>query len=294
MDTMRFPVDHQLRGRMFLTLFLLAALYLFFAAVLWQAGVGYSTILVVVGVMLLSQYYFSDKLVLKSTGAQVVSPEEAPELHTIVDRLSMGAGIPKPKVAVVPSSIPNAFATGRNPRNAVVAVTQGLMRQLTNQEVEAVLAHEISHVKNRDVAVMTMASFFATVASMIVQNFFFFGGMGRDRDQRGGAILIYLVSLLVWLISFFLIRALSRYREYAADRGAAILTGNPALLGNALIKISGNMKHIPERELKRAEPMNAFYIFPALRGSFAELLSTHPPLEKRLDYLKKLEREKRY
>jgi heat shock protein HtpX len=294
MNSKRFPVDYQLKARMFLTLFLLAALYLFFGAVLWYVGVGTSAIIIIVGIMLFCQYYFSDKLVLMSTGAREVSPLKAPELHSIVERLAMLADMPKPKVAVMPSSIPNAFATGRNPRNAVVAVTNGLLQQLTPQEVDAVLAHEISHVKNRDVAIMTIASFFATVASFIVQNFFFIGGgFGGDREDRGGTMIIYLVSLLVWLISFFLIRALSRYREYSADRGAAFLTGSPGMLSNALLKISGSMQRVPERDLRQAEAMNAFFILPALRGSFSELLSTHPSLEKRLAYLRELEREMR-
>ena len=289
----RFPVDHQLKARMFFTLFLLAALYLLFGVVLWYAGVGFSFIIVIVAIMMLVQYFLSDKLVLMSTKAKVVSPQEAPELHSIVERLSMLADMPKPRVAIMPTSVPNAFATGRNPQNAVVAVTQGLMRQLTTQEVEAVLAHEISHVKNRDVAVMTIASFFATVASFIVQNFFLIS-MGQDRENRGAGVLVYFVSLLVYLISFFLIRALSRYREYAADRGAAFLTGSPGMLSSALKKISGNMKRVPEQDLRQAEGMNAFYILPALTGdTFAELLSTHPSLEKRLAYLRKLEREMR-
>lgn len=289
----RFPVDHQLKARMFFTLFLLAALYLLFGVVLWYAGVGFSFIIVIVAIMMLVQYFLSDKLVLMSTKAKVVSPQEAPELHSIVERLSMLADMPKPRVAIMPTSVPNAFATGRNPQNAVVAVTQGLMRQLTTQEVEAVLAHEISHVKNRDVAVMTIASFFATVASFIVQNFFLIS-MGQDRENRGAGVLVYFVSLLVYLISFFLIRALSRYREYAADRGAAFLTGSPGMLSSALKKISGNMKRVPEQDLRQAEGMNAFYIIPALTGdAFSELLSTHPSLEKRLDYLRQLEREMR-
>lgn len=294
MNRVRFPVDYQLKARMFLTLFLLAALYLLFGVVLWQANVGLSSIIVIVGIMLLAQYYFSDKLVLMSTRAKEVSPQEAPELHAVVERLAMLADIPKPRVAVMPTSIPNAFATGRNPRNAVVAVTKGLMHQLTIQEVEAVLAHEMSHVKNRDVAVMTIASFFATVASFIVQNFYFIGGFGRDREDRGGAIVIYFVSLLVWLISFFLIRALSRYREYAADRGAAFLTGSPGMLSSALMKISGVMERVPDQDLRQAEGMNAFFILPALRGeSFAELFSTHPSLKRRLAYLRELERQMR-
>ncbi len=294
MNQRRFPVDYQLKVRMFLTMFLLAAVYLLFGVVLWYANVSTTFIIFIVGIMLLAQYYFSDKLVLASTGAKEVSPQQAPELHAIVDRLSMLADMPKPRVAVMPTRIPNAFATGRNPKNAVVAVTQGLMQQLTTQEVEAVLAHEISHIKNRDVAVMTIASFFATVASFIVQNFFFVGGFGRDREERGSFMLIYFVSLLVYLISFFLIRAISRYREYSADRGAAFLTGSPGLLRDALIKISGTMKNVPERDLRQAEGVNAFFIIPALKGeSFAELFSTHPSLERRLAYLRELERQMR-
>lgn len=294
MNQRRFPVDYQLKARMFLTMFLLAAVYLLFGVVLWYANVSTTFIIFIVGIMLLAQYYFSDKLVLASTGAKEVSPQQAPELHAIVDRLSMLADMPKPRVAVMPTRIPNAFATGRNPKNAVVAVTQGLMQQLTTQEVEAVLAHEISHIKNRDVAVMTIASFFATVASFIVQNFFFVGGFGRDREERGSFMLIYFVSLLVYLISFFLIRAISRYREYSADRGAAFLTGSPGLLRDALIKISGTMKNVPERDLRQAEGVNAFFIIPALKGeSFAELFSTHPSLERRLAYLRELERQMR-
>ena len=293
MSRSRFPVDHQLKARMLFTLFLLAALYLLFGVVLWYAGVGFSAIIVIVAIMMLAHYFLSDKLVLMSTGAKVVSPQEAPELHSIVERLSMLADMPKPRVAIMPTPVPNAFATGRNPQNAVVAVTEGLMRQLSTQEVEAVLAHEISHVKNRDVSVMTIASFFATVASFIVQNFFFIS-MGQDRENRGAGVLIYFVSLLVYLISFFLIRALSRYREYSADRGAAFLTGSPGMLSSALKKISGTMKRVPEQDLRQAEGMNAFYILPALTGdTFAELLSTHPSLEKRLAYLRKLEREMR-
>jgi len=288
--------DWGLTCRMFLTLFLLAALYLFFIAVLWQAGVSLTGIMLVVGLMLGFQYYFSDRLVLWSTGAREVSREEAPQLHLMVERLAARAGIPKPRVAIVPTDIPNAFATGRSPSQAVVAVTTGLLELLTPEEVEAVLGHEITHIKNKDVAVLTVASFFATVASFIVQNFFFWGGGfldTRDREDRGGGLmLVYLVSLLVWVVSFFLIRALSRYREFAADRGSAILTGSPGHLASALIKISGAMGRVPERELQEMETLNAFFIIPALRkGSLMELFSTHPSLERRLAYLKRLARE---
>ncbi|MDK2820324.1 MAG: heat shock protein HtpX [Clostridia bacterium] len=287
--------DTGLAARMFLTMFLLAALYLFFLTVLWQAGVGYTGIIFFVGIMLFFQYYFSDRMVLWSMGAKEVSPNEAPKLHALVERLSALADLPKPRVAIVPTSMPNAFATGRNPSNAVVAVTTGLMDRLDLPELEAVLAHELSHVKNRDMTVLTLASFFATVASYIVQNFFFWGGaFARDDDDGpNNVILVYLVSLVVWIISYFLIRALSRYREFAADRGAAMLTGSPSNLASALIKISGSMNRIPNRDLRQAEAFNAFFIIPALGGknSLMELFSTHPSLERRLAYLRKLEQE---
>lgn len=291
----RFPVDYGLTARMFFTMFLLAALYLFFGWVLWRAGLGLTGMVFVVGIMLLLQYFLSDRLVLLSTGAREVSPQEAPELHGIVDRLSVLANVPKPRVAVVPTPVPNAFATGRSPSHAVVAVTTGLLERLERHEVEAVLAHEFSHIINRDVAVMTLASFFATVASFIVQNFFFFGGFyADDREERGSGMLVYLVSLFVWIISFFLIQALSRYREFAADRGSAFLTGAPSHLSSALIKISGAMQRIPTRDLRQAEALNAFFIIPALKGdALAELFSTHPSLERRIAYLRELERQMR-
>lgn len=287
--------DAGLTARMFLTMFLLAALYLFFLAVLWQAGVSYTGIIVFVAIMLGVQYYFSDRMVLWSMGAKEVSPREAPELHALVERLAALADLPKPRVAIVPTPMPNAFATGRNPANAVVAVTTGLMERLTPSELEAVLGHELTHVKNRDMTVLTLASFFATVASFIVQNFFYWGGAfggGRDRDERNNIMLVYLASLVVWLVSYFLIRALSRYREFAADRGSAILTGSPGQLASALVKISGSMARIPTRDLRQAEAFNAFFIIPALNGnSIMELFSTHPSLERRLAYLRRLEQK---
>ncbi|MDN5347946.1 MAG: heat shock protein HtpX [Clostridia bacterium] len=290
----RLPVDRGLSARMFFTMFLLAALYLFFILVLWQAGLSYGSIVILAGGMLLVQYYFSDRLVLATMGAQEVSPRQAPELHALIERLAALADVPKPRVAIVRTPLPNAFATGRSPSHAVVAVTTGLLERLENRELEAVLAHELSHIRNRDMTVMTLASFFATVASFIVQHFYFLGfyGGGRDRNGRGGAALIYLVSLMVWLISYFLIRALSRYREFAADRGAAFLTGAPADLASALVKISNSLQRIPTRDMRQAETLNAFFIIPALRGeSFMELFSTHPSLERRLAYLRQLERE---
>lgn len=286
--------DAGLTARMFFTMFLLAAVYLFFLAVLWEAGVSYTGLIIFVALMLGVQYYFSDRMVLWSMGAREVSPREAPELHALVERLAALADLPKPRVAIVPTPMPNAFATGRSPKHAVVAVTTGIMERLTTAELEAVLGHELSHIKNRDMTVLTLASFFATVASFIMQHFFYWGGAfgGRDRDGRNSAMVVYLASLVVWIISFFLIRALSRYREFAADRGAAILTGSPGQLASALVKISGSMARIPERDLRQAEAFNAFFIIPALRGSsLMELLSTHPSLERRLAYLRRLERE---
>ncbi len=288
--------DAGLSTRMFITMFLLALLYLAFLAVLWGVGVDYLSLLIVAAAMLGIQYYFSDRLALWSMGAKEVGPEQAPKLHGMIERLSVMGGIPKPRVAIAESPMPNAFATGRNPSKAVVAVTTALMDRLEDREVEAVLAHELTHVKNRDVTVITLASFFSTVAFFIMRFSMFsgFGGYGRrDRDQSGQAImLVYLASVLVWLISFFLIRALSRYRELAADRGSAILTGAPSQLASALLKISSGMQRIPQQDLRRAEGMNAFFIIPAVRGSsIMELFSTHPSLERRLEQLRKLEQQ---
>ncbi len=291
----RWYRDAGLSTRMFITMFLLAALYLAFLTVLWGAGLDFVSLMIVAAAMLGIQYYFSDRLALWSMGAREVGPEQEPKLHGMVERLSAFAGIPKPRVAIADSSMPNAFATGRNPSKSVVAVTTALMERLDEPEIEAVLAHELSHVKNRDVTVITLASFFSTVAFFIMR-FSMFGGYGygrRDRDQSGQAMmLVYVASLLVWLISFFLIRALSRYRELAADRGSAVLTGAPSQLASALLKINGSMQRIPQEDLRRAEGMNAFFIIPAIRGSsLMELFSTHPSLERRLQQLRKLEQE---
>lgn len=291
----KLPRDTTLSLRMFLTMFLLAAVYLLFAVVLWRAGLGFGGMVAVVGVMLAAQYYLSDQMVLWSMGARMVEPAEAPELHDLVERLASLADVPKPRVAVVDTPVPNAFATGRNPQHAVVAVTRGLRERLTAPELEAVLAHELSHIRNRDMAVLTVASFFSTVASFIVQQFFFWGappGGRREREEGNSALLVYLVSLLVWVVSYFLIRALSRYREFAADRGSALLTGSPGQLASALVKISGAMERIPTRDLRQAEAFNAFMIVPALGGqSLQELFSTHPSLQRRLEHLRRLERE---
>jgi len=289
--------DTQLSIRMFIVMFLLTAVYLAFLWVLWEAGVGMVTLIFIAAIMAGVQYFMSDKLVLWSAGAHIVSPEQAPELHSMVERLAAMADLPKPQVAIMDTPMPNAFATGRSPSHSVVAVTTGLLNRLDANEIESVLAHELTHIKNRDVMVITIASFFSTVA-FLVMRMFMFSGMGygygrrRDRDSGSAILLVYLAALVVWVVSYLLIRALSRYREYAADRGSAIITGAPSELASALIKISGVMQRIPERDLREAQGMNAFFIVPALTGaSFMELFSTHPSLEHRLERLAKLEQQ---
>jgi heat shock protein HtpX len=228
---------------------------------------------------------------MRAMGVREVSPQEAPELHAMIERLCIQADLPKPKVAVMQSSMPNAFAMGRSPKSATVCATTGIMELLSPAELEGVMAHELTHVINRDVVIMTLASFFASIASMIVQFGFFFGGGGDSDDDDGpGFLVVLLVALAVYIISFFLMQALSRYREFAADRGAAVLTGRPSALASALMKISGTMERIPQSDLRAHAEMNAFYIFPAsAKKSLFNLFSTHPPLEKRLAALQRLE-----
>lgn len=276
---------------MFLTMFLLAIVYLAFIAFLLTAGVGTVGIVVFAALFLFIQYFFSDRLVLWSMGGRLVSEKEEPELHEIVTRLSQLADLPKPRIAIVKSSVPNAFATGRSKNNAVVAVTTGIMRQLDRRELEAVLAHELSHIKNRDVLVITIASFLSTVAFFLVRNLLFFGMMGRDRRDMGGMVIVWIVSVLVWLVSLLLIRALSRYREFSADRGSAIITGQPGHLASALMKISGVMGRLPKDDLRRVEGMNAFFIVPAVSGdTLMSLFSTHPRVEQRIARLEEMQR----
>ena len=271
---------------MIVTMGLLAAVYLAFLTFLASRGVSLGPLIAIAAVMLGVQYFFSDKLAMWGMGAKEVSPEEAPELHAMVERLAAEAGIPKPRVAISKLPIPNAFATGRSPRHAVVAVTQGLLEKLEPREVEAVLGHEIFHVVNRDVAVMTLASFFAMVAFFMMRMFFFtglFGGGEDDEDRGAGSIwLVYLISLLVYFVSQLLILALGRYRELAADRGGAHLTRRPRDLASALVKISGDMRGITPGARRQLERMNAFFIVPT---SVSELFSTHPSLERRLSQL---------
>jgi heat shock protein HtpX len=274
------------------TLFLLAVLYSIFLAVLW-AVTGSFILLVFVGAgMVLFQYFASDKLVLLSTGAREVTPQEEPELYRIITRLSQLADLPTPRVAIIETQVPNAFATGRSPKHAVIAVTRGITRLLEPQELESVLAHEMSHIKNRDMMVLTYASLFASVASFIVQIGMWTGfGMGGRRDSRdNSAAIIFLVSAAVWAISFFLLRALSRYREYAADRGSVLLTGTPAVMRSALLKVSGTIQRIPTNDLRTSQSMNAFFIVPQVKSTASEIFSTHPTLEHRLARLEALER----
>ncbi|WP_440766695.1 zinc metalloprotease HtpX [Natronorubrum sp. DTA7] len=292
---MNWQADWGLRFRMFLTMFLLFALYIVFAGVMTAYITGGANLLVfamLFGGMSLVQYYYSDTLTLRSMGAKTVSAEEYPQLHGSVERLSQQADLPKPKVAVMDSNVPNAFATGRNQKNAAVAVTTGLMRTLDQDELDGVIAHELAHVKNRDMMVMTFASLLATIAFMIVRwGAFFGGGQSRGGKGGGGIMVAILVSLIVWIISYLLIRALSRYREYSADRGAAAITGNPSALASALMKISGQMDKVPKEDMREEAEMNAFFIIPIKSGIVGRLFSTHPPTERRIEQLRTLERE---
>jgi heat shock protein HtpX len=273
---------------MALTMFLLFAVYLVFAAVISQTR--YVGFLVLMVPFLIAQFFFSDKLALYSMGAKEVSADEYPELHRTVERLSQQADLPKPKVAVADSRVPNAFATGRSQKNSAVCVTTGIMDTLDRDELEGVIAHELAHIKNRDVMVMTIASFLSTIAFMVVRWGAFFGGGGRDR-QGGGVIVAIVASLLVWIVSFLLIRALSRYREFAADRGGASITGDPGALASALMKIDGRMSNVPKEDMREQAEMNAFFIIPIRSGFIGKLASTHPSTEKRIDRLRELERE---
>jgi heat shock protein HtpX len=279
--------DAGLSARMLLTTFLLGLLYVVFAVVLFNVlNVGLVPMLLIVVGLAFFQYFTSDKIALAASGAKVVSAEQAPELHAMVERLCAMADLPKPRVAMIPTDVPNAFATGRSPKHAAVAVTEGLWRRLDPQEIEGVLAHELSHVANRDVLVMTFASFFAMLAALLTRVGLYGGMFSGGRNRDGGApawLIIFLVSIVTYIVSFVLIRTISRYREYAADRGAALLTGAPEQLMSALQKIASDIVRIPQRDLREVEGMNAFFIIPTnWKSSMGELFATHPPLEKRL------------
>lgn len=291
---MEWKRDWGLTGRVWLTMFLLFILYLVFMTILLLFGVGYQWIVLLAVGMGLVQYFFSDKLVLWSTGARILEKDEYPELQQTVEKLCKEADLPLPKIAIMQSPVPNAFATGRSPKHAVVACTDSIMRLLNKDELEAVLAHELAHVKNRDILTMTVASFIAMIASIIMQSFFFSAVLGGRNREGGGTIIIWIVSIVVYAVSTLLILALSRYREFAADRGSALITKNPKALISALSKISGRMDSVPPEAKAKVEAANAFFIIPALSGrSFMELLSTHPPLEKRIASLEKIEAEMR-
>jgi heat shock protein HtpX len=277
---------------MLLTLFLLGLVYAVLIGVLIAAGAGAVTVAVLAAVLFAVQFFSSDKIALFSMGAREVTPAEAPRLHGIIERLCIQANLPKPRVAIAQTSMPNAFAIGRSPKTATVCATTGILDLLDDAELEAVLGHELTHVQNRDVVVMTIASFFASIAAFIVQIGFWFGGaFGNDEDSGPSWIVVILVSAVVYMVSFVLLQALSRYREFAADRGSAILTGRPSALISALLKISGGMERIPQQDLRSASgELAAFYIFPPkTKQTVASLFSTHPPLEARIAALQRLE-----
>ncbi len=315
----RYASDPGLIARMGATMFLLGLVFVGFGVglaflILYYGhhGAGYSdTALIVIAAIIgigsaLASYYWSDKIALRTSRARLVGPNDSPDaakLHAIVDRLCAMANMPKPRVAIAPTQMPNAFATGRNSKVAVVCATEGILQRLDNNELEGVLAHEMSHVAHKDVAVMTIASFLGIVAALMVRFAFyselFGGGRGRGRGNNQSALLIIpvmVLSILVYVISFLLIRMLSRYRELAADRSGALLTGQPSALASALVKVTGEMARIPTRDLRAAEALNTFYFAPALHArqgqmSMAAIFSTHPPLEKRLAQLQKISRQ---
>jgi len=308
MSTARnIPNDRGLSLRMFITGLMLVLLYAVVIGLLIAVGISYAVVLVFAGAIIFVQYWFSDKIALFGMGGRLVTPEEAPQLHGAIDRLCAMADMKKPKVAMADSDVPNAFATGRSPNSAVVCATTGLMRRLDESELEAVLAHELSHVAHRDVAVMTIASFLGMVAGMVTRMMFWtgmMGGFGGGRDNnnnnQGGdqtvliEMAVLVVSVAVYAISFLLTMALSRYRELAADRSGALLTGQPSALASALVKVTGEIARIPTRDLRTTETFNAFYFTPAIAKSgvsISTLFSTHPSLDKRLAQLAELEAE---
>ena len=294
--------DTGLTIRIVLSFVILAFLYIIFLTILVYLGLDFLSITVIASIMIVAQWYFSDKIVLWSSGAKIVSREQFPRLHDVVERIVAGNGLPKPKIAVINTSMPNAFATGKTPKGSIVAVTTGLVDLLDTEELEGVLAHELTHIRSRDVLVLTLASLFSTIAWYLMQFGFYSGGMGYggygrgDRNNSGSAmIIVIVVAMLTWIISFLIIRAISRYREFAADRGSAQMTGKPVKLANALMKISGNMRRIPTKDLRQVEGLNAFFIVPAISGStIGNLFSTHPPVEKRIQKLMEMEASMSY
>ena len=277
---------------MTVTMFLLGLLYVGLVVALLGSGVNGATVAIIAGGLAAVNLFASDKLALAAMGARVTTPEQAPQLHAMIERLCVQADLPKPKIAVAQTAMPNAFALGRSPKSATLCATTGIMELLSPAELEGVMAHELTHVQNRDVLVMTLAGFFATIAAYIVQFGFFFGGGSSygDDDENPSFLVLFLVSLAVYVISFFLMQALSRYREFSADHGAALITGRPSALASALVKISGGMQRIPQRDLRASSELSAFYIFPPGAGkAIGGLFSTHPPMEKRIAALQRLE-----
>jgi heat shock protein HtpX len=282
----RFRSDAGLTVRMGEVVLLLGALYVAVMGGLIVAGVGTVAVIVIAVVIGLGQWYFSDKLAMAAMRAREVTPEQAPELHGMIERLCALADMPKPRVAIADTDIPNAFATGRSPNHSVVCVTSGILRRLDRDELEGVLSHELSHVAHRDVAVMTIAGFLGVAAGLVMRWGLYFGGGRRDNNGVPVWLIIWLGSIVVYFISFLLTRVLSRYRELCADRSGAYLTGKPSALASALTKISGEMARIPTRDLREEQAFNAFMFAPALNGkSISGLFATHPPLEKRLEQL---------
>jgi heat shock protein HtpX len=291
----KFGKDTGLQARMVLTMFLLGLVYVVFVGVLFAVGAQAGVIVIVALVLLMMQLFGSDRIAMATMGVKEVTPAQEPELHGIIERLCVQANLPKPRVCVMETSMPNACAMGKSQKSATVCATRGILQLLEPAELEGVMAHELTHVINRDVMVMTLASFFATLASLIIQFSFFFGGgfgggYGRNREEEEALMAVLVVSVLVYVISFVLLRALSRYREFAADRGSAVLTGRPSALASALLKISGTMDRVPTQDLRRAEGMSAFFILPARRKkSMMNIFADHPPLEQRLAALERLE-----
>jgi heat shock protein HtpX len=286
-----FGHDAGLQFRMVLTLFLLGALYVVFAGALFASGADGLMILLICGGLAALQFFTSDKLALHAMGAREVTPQEAPELHAMIERLCIQADLPKPKIAVAQTNMPNAFALGRSQKSATVCATTGIMNLLSPAELEGVMAHELAHVKNRDVMIMTIASFFASIAAMILQFGFLFVGGQSDDDDGPGIFFVIIISLVVYVVSFFLMMALSRYREFVADRGAALVTGRPSALASALRRISSGMDKLPQQDLRVANELRAFFIAPPSKASIAGLFSTHPPMEQRIERLMEYERQ---
>jgi heat shock protein HtpX len=285
-----FGRDPGLTARMLFTIFLLGLLYVVLVGVLFAAGASGIVIVAVAGALLIGQFFLADKLGLAAMGAKVVTPEQAPGFHAMIERLCIQADLPKPKVAIADTTMPNAFAIGRSQKSATVCATTGLMNALEPHELEAVMAHELTHVKNRDVLIMTVASFFASLAALIVQFGFFFGGGGDGDDDNPSWAIVLLVSFVVYILSFFLILALSRYREFVADRGAALITGRPSALSSALLKIEQSMQRVPTQDLRAAEGMSAFFIVsPGVKSAVRTLFMDHPPTGKRIEQLQRLE-----